>query len=70
MLHWALMLTTMALFNTSISKVLSLFVGRKLHAKSCASYFSQSRLRKGIFYGLTIWPWPTNDQFTHVSHPI
>jgi len=38
-LHWALMLATMALFNTSISKVLSLFVGRKLHAKSCASYF-------------------------------
>jgi len=53
-LHWALMVATMALFNASLSKVLSLFVGKKLPATNCASYFFQSRLRRGIFHGLTI----------------
>jgi len=53
-LNWALMLATMAVFNVSISEVLSLFVGGKLHATSCASYFFQSRLRRDNFSSLTI----------------
>jgi len=29
-----------------------------------------SRLKKDIFSDLTVWPWPTNDQFACVFHAI